>query len=89
MINETPPRSDEEERTEPNNQREQNVIMPSSGSSRQSSGRKHVRKDRAKAYRMLTKVQNQSEIYRKKYKRLLEKISRKERKLTPHKKYKK
>ena len=48
---------------------------------------------RDRAYRMLTKVQNQSEIYRKKadkyrkkYERLLEKISKNERELTPRKK---
>ena len=96
LINQTPPESDKE-RIKANNKREEHNILPLAGSSTKSSGRKCVglHKDRAKAYRMLTKGWNKSEIYRKKaekyrkkYERLLEKISRKEHEITPSKKVK-
>lgn len=94
LINQTPPESDEE-RIDATNEREEHNILPLAGSSRKSSGRRRVRKDRAKAYRMLTKERNKSEIYRKKaakyrkkYERLLEKISKKEHEITPRKKVK-
>lgn len=64
MINQTLSESNEE-RIVANNEREEHNVLLLARSNKKSSGWKCVHKDRVKAYKMMTKEQNKSEIYSK------------------------